>query len=245
MKVYLVSQSHANIDNIIAWLRDNHVEIPLPEYAAASLLAAKRCYRSFSPELNPNLTKVRNDWLDYYQNILASGHGSVLEHTTFTFAIENVSRVLTAELNRHRAGVAISEASGRYIRYDDSIPFFMPSCIAENPAALAVFNEATRRQYEDYSRLVACYDFESMSFHQKKEVTSACRRIVGIGALTGGIWTFNLRALIHIIQLRSNPSAEEEIRQLALRLFDLLPTFYTSTANVSESGEVTFPCGKV
>lgn len=53
---------------------------------------------------------------------------SVTEHATFTFAIENVSRVFTGEMNRHRAGMAISEGSMRYIRYED-IPYWVPTSI--------------------------------------------------------------------------------------------------------------------
>lgn len=91
-------------------------------------LAAKRCYKSFEASLNPNLTKVRSDWTEYLDNVLKSRHGSVCEHATYSFAIENVSRVFTAEMNRHRAGVAISEASMRFIRYDD-IPCWLPTSI--------------------------------------------------------------------------------------------------------------------
>ena len=70
-------------------------------------MAAKRCYMSFEAGLNPNVTRVRKDLTEYLDNVLKSGHGSVLEHATYTFAIENVSRVFTGELNRHRAGVGI------------------------------------------------------------------------------------------------------------------------------------------
>lgn len=91
-------------------------------------LAAKRCYKSFEPSLNPNVTKVRSDWTEYLDNVLKSRHGSVCEHATYSFAIENVSRVFTGEMNRHRAGVAVSEASMRFIRYDD-IPSWLPTSI--------------------------------------------------------------------------------------------------------------------
>lgn len=89
-------------------------------------LAAKRCYLSFEPGLNPNVTRVRSDWSSYFENILKSGHGSVMEHAVYTFAIEGISRVFTGEMNRHRAGVGISEGSMRYIRYTD-IPWWIPS----------------------------------------------------------------------------------------------------------------------
>ena len=80
---------------------------------------AKRCYMAFEPGLNPNVQKVRDDISDYLTNILKSGHGSVLEHAHFSFAIENVSRVFTGEMNRHRAGMAISEGSMRFISFED------------------------------------------------------------------------------------------------------------------------------
>lgn len=98
------------------------------EPALLIALAAKRCYNSFEVGHNPNITKVRKDLTEYIDNILASGHGSVLEHSTYSFAIEGVSRVFTGEMNRHRVGTAISEASMRYIRFDD-IPFWMPNSI--------------------------------------------------------------------------------------------------------------------
>jgi thymidylate synthase (FAD) len=93
-------------------------------------LCAKRCYMSFEPGLNPNVTRVRKVWHEYLANILKSGHGSVTEHASWTFAIEGVSRVFTGEMNRHRAGVAVSEGSMRYIRFDD-IGFWMPSSLEE------------------------------------------------------------------------------------------------------------------
>lgn len=92
-------------------------------------IAGKRCYKSFEPGLNPNVTKIRKDWGDYLDNILASGHGSVLEHSVYTWAIENVSRVFTGEMNRHRAGWAISEGSMRFIRYAEAVPYWEPDSI--------------------------------------------------------------------------------------------------------------------
>lgn len=90
--------------------------------------AGRRCYNSFKVGLNPNVTKIRESIPEYIDNILASSHGSTLEHTSYTFAIENVSRAFTAEMNRHRAGTAISEGSGRYIRFDE-IPYWVPPSI--------------------------------------------------------------------------------------------------------------------
>src|ERR1700687_5902785 len=101
------------------------VPVQVTEPALLIALAAKRCYMSFEPGLNPNVTRVRSDYVEYFDNILRSGHGSVLEHAVYTYAIEGVSRVFTAEMNRHRAGWAISEGSLRFIRFDKSIPYWL------------------------------------------------------------------------------------------------------------------------
>lgn len=98
-------------------------------------LAGKRCYKSFEVGMNPNISKIRKDYADYFDNILKSGHGSVLEHSVYNFAIENVSRIFTAEMNRHRAGWAISEGSLRFIRFGDDIPYWEPDSI-QGPDAL-------------------------------------------------------------------------------------------------------------
>lgn len=92
-------------------------------------LAGKRCYKSFEEGLNPNVTRIRKHYDAYFENILASGHGSVLEHSVYTYAIENVSRVFTAEMNRHRAGWAISEGSLRFIRFGENIPYWQPDSV--------------------------------------------------------------------------------------------------------------------
>lgn len=109
-------------------------------------LAGRRCYLSFSIGLNPNVSRIRADIAEYCENILKSGHGSTLEHTSFTFAIENVSRIFTAEMNRHRAGMAISEGSMRFIRYND-IP------IVETPLLTLTEEEKAGMEYQWYLRV--------------------------------------------------------------------------------------------
>lgn len=203
-------------------------------------LAAKRCYKSFEPSLNPNVTKVRSDWTEYLDNVLKSRHGSVCEHATYSIAIENVSRVFTAEMNRHRAGVAVSEASMRFIRYDD-IPSWLPTSITltEEEKKLTVMSapvldgeseilklatkkltsqDIFREVYEfaehQYTRLQQVWHEELASdakFKGKKHVTSMMRRIIPMGVATGGVWTLNIRALRHIMALRASDAAEEEI----------------------------------
>ncbi len=135
--IFLTAQTRVNRDEVKRWLDfigvSSEFELPLEEAvtdpALLIAIAGKRCYKSFEPGLNPNVTKIRKDWGEYLDNILASGHGSVLEHSVYTFAFENVSRVFTGEMNRHRAGWAISEGSMRFIRFSEDVPYWEPDCI--------------------------------------------------------------------------------------------------------------------
>ena len=186
-----------------------------------------QCYNSFEVGLNPNVTAIRESWVEYLDNILASGHGSVLEHASWTFAIEGVSRVFTGEMNRHRAGCAISEASMRYIRMSD-MGFWMPlsllPCEGDSEELLEKKKES-RRIFQDvfkgiehfYSHLESVWGINDpgIAFSEKKKLTSMFRRIVPMGVATGGVWTMNLRALRHVLAMRMSPAAEEEIHLVA------------------------------
>jgi thymidylate synthase (FAD) len=230
IEIFNTVKSQVNREEVKRWMDfigANEFEIPenqvVTDPALCIALAAKRCYMSFQPGLNPNVNKVRKNYTDYFDNILESGHGSVLEHSSFTFAIEGVSRVFTAEMNRHRAGWAISEGSLRYIRFDKNIPFWMPTCfqVDENDdtdlkvkkeLSREIFHSAFSYQEQFYGELMNIWDMNEndKNFHYKKTVTSACRRIIGMGVATGGVWTGNVRALRHVIAMRTNKEAAEE-----------------------------------
>jgi thymidylate synthase (FAD) len=170
----------------------------------------RACYRSWEPGLNPNVTKVRADQREYFANILRSAHGSVLEHANYSFALRNVSRVLTHELVRHRAGSAFSQESLRYVRLAD-IGFRVPPAL--EPVRERVL--AIVEQLEDFQVSAAKelgIDGEGVPFHVKKEVTSALRRLAPIGLSTDIIWTANVRTLRHVIAMRTAEGAEEELR---------------------------------
>ena len=113
-RVFLIAKTQCLQQPTRAWLDDigahqYEVEDGVTSGEQLVQLAAKRCYMSFQPGLNPNVSRVRTDMKEFIDNILVVGHGSVLEHVSYTFAIEHVSRVFTGEMNRHRAGTAISD----------------------------------------------------------------------------------------------------------------------------------------
>lgn len=196
-------------------------------------VSAKRCYMAFEPGMNPNITKVRKNWVSYFDNILKSGHGSVLEHASYTFAIEGVSRVFTGEMNRHRAGWSVSEGSMRYIRYEDEVPFWMPEIFLDKQEdsmpvrqkksmTRALFTERFGQMADDQKDLAELWGIGDLPFSEKKKLTSAFRRLIGMGVATGGVWTGNARALRHVIALRSDEHAEEEIAHVFSRIAKIM-----------------------
>lgn len=175
-------------------------------------VAGKTCYLSFSPDLNKNLTRVRdNRNRDYIQDgLIKTGHGSVLEHTSVTFAICNVSRIFTHELVRHRAGTAFSQESGRYVRRDQ-LEAYQPEVLTdEELAMLESALGSIEIVYKNLERMV--FERVGDNFNEKKRVTSAIRRMLPNGQNNTIIFTANHRALRHIIKMRTHPSAEEEIQ---------------------------------
>lgn len=237
IEIFNIARTSVDRDEVARWLdylgvNDYDMSLrDISEPAGLIALAAKRCYMSFEPGLNPNVTKVRKDFVAYFDNILASGHGSVLEHSTFTYAFEGVSRVFTAEMNRHRAGWAISEGSLRFIRFDKDIKYWVPDSIQYNKSdndGLATRKEVTRKIFEEvfkfveirYGELLKIWDMnlDDHNFHYKKIITSCLRRIVPLGVATGGVWTGNVRALRHVLAMRCSPAAEEEILHVFSRV---------------------------
>ena len=141
---------------------------------------------------------------------LRSAHGSVLEHASYSFALRNVSRVFTHELVRHRAGSAFSQESLRYVRLAD-VGFRVPAALEPvREQVLAIVEQLEQFQLSAASELGI--DADGVPFHVKKEVTSALRRLAPLGLSTDIVWTANVRTLRHVIEMRTDPGAEEEIR---------------------------------
>lgn len=181
--------------------------------------AGRLCYRSWEPGLNPNVTRVRRGNAEYLDHVIAVGHGSVLEHSYATFIFHDVSRVFTHELVRHRAGCANSQESMRFVRLDD-MPFWQPDA---DPDLLTpeqrtkekeVFEKSIRASELCMKELEKVYGFDdqNMSFDRKKKLTSRMRRIAPDGVATGIVWTANMRTIRHVLEMRTAPEAEEEIR---------------------------------
>lgn len=242
-KAFLIAETHIDLDAVRAALTplDAGHWLPTSEGTDADYLiefAGKSCYMSFDTSLNQNLTKVgTRSTHDYIQQgIIANKHGSVLEHATVTFFLLNVSRVVTHEIVRHRAGAAYSQTSGRYVRSDE-IDMYLPADIACNPAAVEVWKRAVGQMEENARELAEVTRISDKPFSLKKRLTSAFRRIIGNGQANHIVVTANHRSWRHMIEMRTDPHAEEEIRvvfaDISRQLRERFPAIYAD-AQVSE-----------
>jgi thymidylate synthase (FAD) len=173
-------------------------------------IAGRVCYKSFGVGLNPNVTKIRDNPRDYLTNVLEKGDGSILEHATVTFAFLNVSRIFTHELVRHRAGTAMSQESLRYVR-PQQVNVWVPPEVEPISEKFLETVDSIQKHYRD---LEAGFDWDKMTFEQKKRVTSALRRVLPDGIATNIIWSANHRTIRWVIEMRTDPSAEVEIRKV-------------------------------
>ena len=140
-------------------------------------------------------------------SVIESGHGSTIEHVVFTFAITGVSRTLSHQLVRHRAGVAFDQQSQRYVKFKGAATM-LPHSIAEGDPGL-------RERYE--SQVDGALDLYGELLGAGVPGEDA-RFIFPNGTRTNLVMTTNLRALIHMSGLRLCTMAQWEIR----RLFQLI-----------------------
>ncbi len=216
-QVFLIGETRVVEEGLAAYL--NHIGVPewksdAPSDAELIIeVMGRLCYRSFKPGLNPNVTRVREHNSDYIANVLKVKHGSVIEHPVMNFVFADVSRVFTHELVRHRVGVAISQESLRFVRVDD-LGQWLPTVIKEDQKAVEIFArtfeelELLQLELADHFKL----DDSGVPFHRKKVVTSAMRRVAPIGLATTIGWSANPRTIRWLLEMRTDPSAEEEIR---------------------------------
>jgi thymidylate synthase (FAD) len=181
--------------------------------------------------------------------VLAHAHGSVFEHAGMTFIMRDVSRVFTHEIVRHRAGMAFSQESLRYVRLDD-LAVWLPEALRGNDEACRRFSEVVGFLEGVQADMARLFDIENLKdFASKKELTSLFRRLAPVGLATTIMVTGNLRAWRHIIAMRTSPHAEEEIRIVAGKVAEIcqqeFPNAFQDMRRNGETGEWSFEHEKV
>lgn len=173
---------------------------PEPEKIAA--LAAKLCYTD--TDISGLKGKIdRSEQTAFIEKIVKMGHHSVLEHVTFTFGVEGVSRALTHQLVRHRIA-SYSQQSQRYVKYKDGFDYILPGSIANNEH----YSNKYRKLMDDIATL---YN-EMLSNGIPAE---DARYILPNACETKIIITMNARELLHFFKVRCCNRAQWEIRHLS------------------------------
>lgn len=179
---------------------------PDPERAIAA--AARLCYAPVgAAELLEHMDDdaVRR----VLRTIITSGHTSALEHASYTFAIDGVSRAMTHQLVRHRLA-SYNQQSQRYVSFAEEPVFVVPPRVAADPAALERFEAANKSAFEAYRALI----------DSGVEAEDA-RYLLPNAVETKIVVTMNLRELLHFFELRCCKRAQWEIRQAALLMLEL------------------------
>jgi len=140
------------------------------------------------------------------KRVTGYGHASVIEHASFTFSIEGVSRAMTHQLVRHRIA-SYTQQSQRYVTYDTFEKYVTPPSIEENSEAKRIFNSALKKISETYHKLL------EMGIPKED-----ARFILPNAAKTNIIVTMNARELRHFFNLRCCRRSQWEIRQVAIEM---------------------------
>lgn len=178
---------------------------PHPERLPA--LAAKLTHSNVSTdELEQSTDKELGTILDY---VMKLGHTSVIEHTSFTFAISEVSRSLTHQLVRHRIA-SYAQQSQRYVNLEEPC-FITPPKIAKDEEMKKAYDQTMRTIWDQYNQLL------SLGIPAED-----ARYVLPNAACTNIIVTMNSRSLLNFFELRCCLHAQWEIRQLANKMLKLV-----------------------
>jgi thymidylate synthase (FAD) len=184
---------------------------PEPERAVAS--AGRLCYSSSTAaELKEKMSAAEVERL--VNLLVRSGHLSALEHASFTFGIDGISRACSHQLVRHRLA-SYSQQSQRYVHFSKDSGFIIPPKIAEDAEALGVFEEAMGQALAAYDKLVELGTARGLA---KETVQEDARFVLPNAAETRLVVTMNARELRHFFQVRCCRRAQWEINELAWRM---------------------------
>ena len=183
----------------------------LPEETIA--LAAKLCYsKSSITDLNDKISS--KDQSDFIKKLMDMGHESVLEHASFTFGIEGVSRVLLAQLTRHRIA-SFSVQSQRYVSYENGFGYIIPDSI------IALGKDAVQKYRNQMETIESWYIEWQKQLGTGEKSNEDARFVLPNACETRIMVTMNVRELRHFFSLRMCNRAQWEIRKMAEEMFRL------------------------
>jgi len=185
-------------------------------------LSAKLCYsKSTIEDLKEKISQ--KDQSAFIEKLMGMGHESVLEHVTFSFGVEGVSRVLLAQLTRHRIA-SFSVQSQRYVSYENGFGFIMPDSIA------ALGEEAVQEYQKQMDTIESWYVEWQKKLGKGEKSNEDARFVLPNACETRLVVTMNVRELRHFFSLRMCNRAQWEIRRMAEEMFkicfDIAPALF-------------------
>lgn len=189
-------------------------------------------YRVCYSKLVPDQIELRpeKDMIDFVKRLIRLGHLTPLEHVSFTFSVEDVSRVTMAQLTKHRTA-KINTQSQRYVDAQ-AFDFVIPDSIEDNDKAFDKYNEfmvSVQKLYREF-----------IDMGIKKE---DARFILPNATTTNMIVTMDLRNFMHFYSLRNCTSAQWEIRKVAQEMMKLVKEHIPfADHNVMKCGKTCFDC---
>lgn len=221
-----------------------------PQRIVAS--AAKLCYSS--SDIEDLVEKQSEEKTSAFIKMLVEmGHESPIEHASFTFGIENVSRALLAQITRHRIA-SFSVQSQRYVR-NNQFEFVVPPRVEENPEAFEIFIEHMKNCQSSYDKIAEIlkesekHKLLEMGFNEddaskkaEKAVLEDARFVLPNAAATKMILTMNARSLMNFFAHRCCNRAQWEIRDLATQMLKLCKKAAPQIFENAGPGCVSGPC---
>jgi thymidylate synthase (FAD) len=189
-------------------------------------LSAKLCYsKSTIEDLRDKIT--RKDQSEFIEKLMNMGHESVLEHVTFSFGVEGVSRVLLAQLTRHRIA-SFSVQSQRYVSYENGFGYILPESIA------ALGEDAVQKYQKQMDTIESWYVDWQKKLGKGEKSNEDARFVLPNACETRLVVTMNVRELRHFFSLRMCNRAQWEIRKMAEEMFRIC--FETAPALFADAG---------
>ena len=203
---------------------------PNPEKTVAA--AAKMCYAT--ADVDTVMEGLTDEKVANFVDMLAEiGHESPIEHASFTFAIEGVSRALLAQITRHRIA-SYSVQSQRYVA-EKNFEYVIPPEIEKDETAKEIFLNSMAKAHEDYLKISEVLsekyvkEFLSSGMEEKeakrkaqKKAIEDARFVLPNACDTKMVATFNARSLQNFFKHRCCNRAQWEIRELACEMLKLV-----------------------
>ncbi|RMG67201.1 MAG: FAD-dependent thymidylate synthase [Nitrospirae bacterium] len=218
---------------------------PEPEETVA--MAAKLCY---SPSDIESLKEkiAKKDQKQFVKRLMAMGHMSPVEHPSFTFAIEGISRACSHQLVRHRIA-SYSQQSQRYVSEEAGFDYVIPPSIKEDPELMEYYNDFMQRAQEAYNFIVKRLNERGL---KGESANQDARFVLPNACETKIIVTMNARELLHFFRQRCCLRAQWEIRAMAEEMLKLVkrvaPVIFEKAGPGCISGpcpEGEYSCGKI